>query len=143
MRGKPQTKGNEDDLIERRQRVREAPENQTGIPKSDDYRVDPKRSKGLRDPVASHTPPSMRPVSPGGKGEKIQQVLERVYEGRRLHQAWEQIRKNAGAAGTSFGSAVKDSSSWMITRTGILNSSSVADRGAVYLAGTARSVGRG
>jgi len=31
----------------------------------------------------------------------------------------------------------------MITRTGILNSSSVADRGAAYLAGTGRSVGRG
>jgi len=40
----------------------------------------------------------MRPVSPGGKGEKIQQVLERVYDSRRLRQAWEQI-KNAGAAG--------------------------------------------
>jgi len=78
--------------------VKEVPENQTGIPKSDDYRVDPKRSKGWRDPAASHTPPSMRQRSPGGKGEKIQQVLERIYDGRRLRQAWEQI-KNAGAAG--------------------------------------------
>ena len=78
--------------------MREAPENQTGVTKSEDYRVGPVRSKGQRDPVASHTPPSMRPVSPGGKGEKIQQVLERVYDSRRLRQAWEQI-KNAGAAG--------------------------------------------
>ena len=99
MRGKPQTKGNEDDLIERRQCVREAPDNQTGITKSEGYRVGPGRSKGLSDPVASHTPPSMRQRSPGGKGEKIQKVLERVYEGRRLRRAWEQIRKNAGAAG--------------------------------------------
>ena len=99
MRGKPQTKGNEDDLIERRQRVREAPENQTGITKSGDYRVGPERSKGLSDPAASHTPPSMRQRSPGGKGEKIQKVLERVYNSRRLRRAWEQIRNNAGAAG--------------------------------------------
>lgn len=62
-------------------------------------RVDPERSKGSRDPAASHTPPSIRQRRPGGKGEKIQQVLERVYEGGRLRRAWEQIRRNAGAAG--------------------------------------------
>lgn len=77
----------------------EAPENQTGITKSVDYRVGPVRSKGQSDPAASHTPPSMRQTSPGGKGEKIQKVLERVYDSRRMRQAWEQIRKNAGAAG--------------------------------------------
>ena len=66
---------------------------------SRDDRVDPERSKGPRDPAASHTPPSNRQRSPGGKEEKIQQVLERVYDSRRLRQAWEQIRKNAGAAG--------------------------------------------
>ena len=99
MRGKPQTKGNEDERIERRQRVREAPDNQTGVTKSEGYRVGPVRSKGLSDPAASHTPPSMRQASPGGKGEKIQQVLERVYDSRRMRQAWEQIRRNAGAAG--------------------------------------------
>ena len=77
----------------------QAPENQTGIPKSEDYRVDPQRSKGPRDPAARHTPPSIRPRRPGGKGEKIQQVLERVYDSGRLRRAWEQIRKNAGAAG--------------------------------------------
>ena len=77
----------------------EAPDNQTGITKSEGYRVGPVRSKGWSDPAASHTPPSMRQRSPGGKGEKIQQVLERVYDSRRMRQAWEQIRRNAGAAG--------------------------------------------
>lgn len=79
--------------------MREAPENQTGIPMSRGDRVDVERSKGSRDPAARHTPPSIRQRRPGGKGEKIQQVLERVYDSRRLRQAWEQIRKNAGAAG--------------------------------------------
>ena len=79
--------------------MREAPENRTGIPKLEDDRVDPERSKGSRGPAASHTPPSIGPRRPGGKGEKIQQVLERVYDSRRLRQAWEQIRTNAGAAG--------------------------------------------
>lgn len=77
----------------------EAPESQTGIPKSKDYRGGWRGPQGGRDPVASHTPPSIRQRSPGGKGEKIQQVLERVYDSRRLRRAWEQIRKNAGAAG--------------------------------------------
>jgi len=122
--------------------VSEAPENQTGIPKSKDYRVDPQRSKGPRDPAASHTPPSIRPVSPGGKGEKIQKVLKRVYD-EQTNASSMGAETNAGTAGTSLGSDVRGSSSWMTTRTGILNSSSVADRGAVYLAGTARSVGRG
>ncbi len=79
--------------------MQEAPENPTGITKSDDYRVDQERSKGRSYPAAGHTPPSMRQTSPGGKGEKVQKVLERVYDGRRLRRAWEQIRKNAGAAG--------------------------------------------
>lgn len=143
MRGKPQTKGNEDDLIERRQSVREeAPENRTGIPKSEDYRVDPERSKGQKDPAANHTPPSMRQRSPGGKGEKIQKVLKRVYDGQ-TNASSMGAETNAGAAVTSLGSAVRDPVSWMITRTGILNSSSVVDRRAAYLAGTGRSVGRG
>jgi group II intron reverse transcriptase/maturase len=30
---------------------------------------------------------------------KIEQVMERVYDRRRLHQAWQQVRSNAGAAG--------------------------------------------
>ena len=120
----------------------EAPENQTGIPKPEGYRVDVERSKGQRDPAASHTPPSMGPVSPGGKGEKIQKVLKQVYDGQ-TNASGMGAETNAGTAGTSLGSDVRGSSSWTITRTGILNSSSVADRGAVYLAGTARSVGRG
>lgn len=79
--------------------MQEAPENRTGITKSDDYRVGRGRPKGLSYPAAGHTPPSMRQTSPGGKGEKVQKVLERVYDGRRLRRAWEQIRKHAGAAG--------------------------------------------
>ena len=31
---------------------------------------------------------------------KVENVLERVYDPRRLNLAWKQIRKNAGAAGT-------------------------------------------
>ena len=30
---------------------------------------------------------------------KIEQVMERVYDRRRLYQAWQQVRRNAGAAG--------------------------------------------
>ena len=30
---------------------------------------------------------------------KLENVLERVYDMRRLHMAWQQVQKNAGAAG--------------------------------------------
>ena len=30
---------------------------------------------------------------------KIERVMERVYDRRRLYRAWQQVRKNAGAAG--------------------------------------------
>lgn len=37
--------------------------------------------------------------SPGGAGVKHEQVMERVYEPGRLYRAWQQVRRNAGAAG--------------------------------------------
>ena len=36
---------------------------------------------------------------PGERGVKREQVLERVYEGRRLLWAWQKVKSNAGAAG--------------------------------------------
>ena len=65
---------------------------------------------------------------------KHEKVLERVYNPGRLHAAWQQVKENAGAAGIDR----------MISHTKLLNyHCSVADRGAAYLAGTSRSVGRG
>ena len=59
---------------------------------------------GLQAPGPGHEAPS-RPAIRGvneDHGErvmKVSDVLVKVYEPRRLQQAWQQVRKNAGAAG--------------------------------------------
>ncbi len=44
-------------------------------------------------------PAIMSGASCEGSVEKVEKVMERVYNRRRLETAWQQIRKNAGAAG--------------------------------------------
>jgi len=51
--------------------------------------------------VKSHRFPTISCVRAvtGDEVVKIEQVMERVYDRRRLYQAWQQVRSNAGAAG--------------------------------------------
>ena len=65
---------------------------------------------------------------------KHTEVLERVYDPRRLWAAWQQVKQNAGAAGNYL---------CMISRERLSDRCPVADRRAAYLVGTSRSVGRG
>ena len=77
---------------------------------------------------------------------KHEKVMEQVYEPGRLWAAWQQVRRNAGAAGidrTWRSSGNGTSSSCMTSRRRLSDTRPVADRGAAYLAGTSRSVGRG
>ena len=48
---------------------------------------------------ANHPRPSLAEDSHGGSELKVVGVMKRVYDRRRLVQAWQQVRANAGAAG--------------------------------------------
>ena len=67
------------------------------------HRVDGEsaRLEGIRLPVqrAAHNPaiPDVRRAME--EGVKYKQIMERVFEPRRLQTAWQQVRSNAGAAG--------------------------------------------
>ena len=79
----------------------------------------------------------------GDHGEsemKVREVLVRVFEPGRLQMAWQQARMNAGAAGIDqmISDPARVYNRFIPDLIG-----SVTDRGAVYLAGTYRSVGRG
>jgi hypothetical protein len=71
---------------------------------------------------------------------KVTEVLVKVFEPERLQRAWQQVRKNAGAAGIDqmINDLARVYNRFISDPMG-----SVTDRGAVYLAGTYRSVGRG
>ena len=71
---------------------------------------------------------------------KVKDVLVKVYEPGRLRMAWQQVRRNAGAAGID--QRISDPAR-VYNRFIPDPMGSVTDRGAVYLAGTYRSVGRG
>ena len=97
---------------------------------------------------------------------KVREVLVKVYEPGRLQMAWQQVKKNAGAAGidrmTVEEFAQREEQLLVLIRDKLksgnyrfqparlyycflsdLMMGSVTDRRAVYLAGSYRSVGRG
>ena len=79
----------------------------------------------------------------GDHGEsemKVTEVLVKVFEPGRLQMAWQQVRKNAGAA--RIDQMISDHARvYNRFLPGLMGS--VTDRGAVYLAGMYRSGGRG
>ena len=71
---------------------------------------------------------------------KVTEVLVKVFEPGRLQMAWQQVRKNAGAA--RIDQMISDHARvYNRFLPGLMGS--VTDRGAVYLAGMYRSGGRG
>lgn len=119
-----------------------------------EYRPDREsgRSKGTRFRPLGHlqtSNPYLRDWSHRSK-VKHKKVLKRVYKPGRLSMAWQQVRKNGGAAGSRF---TAERSASPRTPSGSGNGCpasdylnylcSVVSRGAVYLAGAKRSVGRG
>jgi hypothetical protein len=79
----------------------------------------------------------------GNHGEsemKVREALVRVFEPGRLQMAWQQVRMNVGAA--EIDQMISDPAR-VYNRFIPDPMGSVTDRGAVYLAGTYRSVGRG
>jgi RNA-directed DNA polymerase len=57
------------------------------------------QSSGSRPRPATHHRQSLTRNSHGEGSVKIENVLERVYDRRRLQRAWQQVKRNAGAAG--------------------------------------------
>ncbi len=90
--------------------------------------------------TASGSPTILGVKADHGESElKVQEVLVKVYEPGRLQMAWQQVRENAGAARIDQMVFLHDFTVAFLS--GLMGSAT--DRGAVYLAGTCRSVGRG
>ena len=101
--------------------------------------------QGYQVPGPGHKAPSSPAIFSvkGDHGEsemKVRDVLVKVFEPGRLQMAWQQVRMNAGAAGID---QMSSDPARVYNRFVPDLIGSVTDRGAVYLAGTYRSVGRG
>ena len=101
--GKPWTKGGRDGTAESTQCGEEGPEITRGTPNlGRDTKMG--RHHGSQAPGPGHEAPS-RPAICGVSGDhgeramKVRDVLVKVFEPRRLQQAWQRVRQNAGAAG--------------------------------------------
>jgi len=105
-RGKPWTKGDSDTAIESTQRRSAGPGNRYG-----DTRASPRGTdqiRGLEGQEGSGPGPKRAPGNPtidGGRARsrsshvKHTEGMAQVYEPGRLWAAWQQVRRNAGAAG--------------------------------------------
>jgi hypothetical protein len=92
-------------------------------------------------PRGSGSPAILSVKGDHGESEmKLREAQVRVFEPGRLQMAWQQVRKNAGAAGID--QMISDPAR-VYNRFIPDPMGSVTDRGAVYLAGTYRSGGRG